>query len=321
MALSEFDLIAEYFSTTGRAREDVVLGVGDDCALLRVPPGVDLAATVDTLIEGVHFSPGCDPENLGHKALAVNLSDLAAMGASPAWATLALTLPAVDPDWLRSFSRGFGRLAESWGIQLVGGDTTRGNLSVTVQVHGFVDAGQALRRDGAKPGQLIGVTGSLGDAGLALLALRGEYHAGACLEDLQQRLERPLPRLEAGAALTGVASAAIDISDGLLADLGHICLRSGTGAELDLALFPLSPCVAAYVQQTGDWTLPLSAGDDYELCVSVAPERRLLAEDRVRQTGCLLTWIGETVSRSGVRCRRPDGTRLDPGARGYEHFG
>ena len=321
MALSEFDLIAEYFSNTGSPREDVVLGVGDDCALLQVPTGMQLAVSIDTLVEGVHFLPGCDPEDLGHKALAVNLSDLAAMGAAPAWATLALTLPATDPAWLSAFSRGFGKLAEQRGVRLVGGDTTRGGLSLTVQVHGFVEPDSALRRDGAVVGDLVGVTGALGDAGLALLSLRGEAAAADCPPALYTRLQRPTPRLAEGSALGGVASAAIDISDGLLADLGHVCARSRVGADLDLARLPLSQSVSHYVQQTGRWELPLAAGDDYELCVTVPPDRRLLAETRVRQAGGLLTWIGEIAVQPGVRCRLPDGERLVAETGGYEHFG
>lgn len=322
MAGSEFDLISQYFSRLGGSRDDVLLGVGDDCALLQVPEGMQLAVSIDTLNEGVHFFPGSDPESLGHKVLAVNLSDLAAIGAEPAWATLALTLPAIDDDWLRAFSKGFGRLAEIHKVRLVGGDTTRGKLAATVQVHGFVTPGQALRRDGAEAGQLIGITGSLGDAGLALRLLqRGEETDSAGMRELRLRLDRPTPQLAVGRALSGIAGAAIDISDGLLADLGHICARSGVGADIKLDLLPLSPQVADFVRSTGDWRLPVAAGDDYVLCVTVAPDRQGLAESRARQAGSPISWIGEIKAQPGVHCWLPDGSRLTQACVGYDHFG
>jgi thiamine-monophosphate kinase len=320
MAVTEFELISRFFSRLGAKREDVILGVGDDCALLRVPAGMELAVSVDTLVEGVHFAPHTDPESLGHKALAVNLSDLAAMGAVPAWATLALTLPDSDSVWLEAFSRGFSALAKRYRVQLIGGDTTRGPLNITVQVHGLLAPGSALRRDGARPGDLIGVTGALGDAGLALRPLQDSYHLADACNELQRRLEWPAPRVEAGQALVGIARSAIDISDGLLADLGHVAEASGVGARLQLARLPLSPGVARYVKETGDWSLPLAAGDDYELCFSVAPERRSEAEARVLRAGCELTWIGVIDEEPGVRCFTADGDLLNPLARGYEHF-
>ena len=209
MAVSEFDVIQRYFQPSRPTRADVHLGIGDDCALLSVPAGQQLAVSIDTLVENVHFLAGCDPEALGHKSLAVNLSDLAAMGAEPAWATLALTLPRVDEMWLSAFAKGFFSLAGRYGVALVGGDTTQGPLSITVQVHGFVAPDRALRRDGAKFGDLIAVTGSLGDAGLALLT---DYHRHDESEYLKARLERPTPRVDAGLALAGVASAACTAS-------------------------------------------------------------------------------------------------------------
>jgi len=225
--LSEFDLIRAHFAHLGAGRADVVLGVGDDCALLRVPAGQELAVSIDTLVAGVHFLPSVDPEALGHKCLAVGLSDLAAMGAEPAWATLALTLPREDPRWLGAFAAGFAALAREHGLALVGGDTTHGPLSISVQVHGLVPAGQAIRRAGARPGDLVGVSGTLGDAGLALRhLLAGE----AVAADSRARLERPTPRVALGLALRGLATAMIDISDGLAADLGHILEESGAAS-------------------------------------------------------------------------------------------
>ena len=319
MPLSEFDLIHRYFRDLTPARDDVLLGVGDDCALLDTAKDKALAITIDTLVEGRHFAPGVDAADLGHKALAVNLSDLAAMGADPAWVTLALTLPRADEPWLESFARGFGALAREHGVALVGGDTTRGPLSVTVQAHGFVVPGQALRRDGARPGDLVYVTGTLGDAGLALLVEQGLYTRPQHLGFLRRRLARPVPRIGAGKALRGLATAAIDISDGLASDLGHILDASGCGATLQLEQLPLSAAVREYVEETGDWNLPLSAGDDYELCITV-PEARQGEVESIGQTlDCGLAWIGSIDRAPGLRCLREDGTTLDAAA-GYDHF-
>ena len=319
MPLSEFELIDLFFRNLGPARDDVLLGVGDDCALLSVPQGKRLAVTLDTLVEGRHFAPGTDPEDLGHKALAVNLSDLAAAGAEPAWVSLALTLPRADPLWLEGFARGFGALAARHGVALVGGDTTRGPLAVTVQAHGFVREGRMLRRDGARPGDLVYVTGTLGDAGLALLVEQGLYTDPEHLAFLRSRLARPEPRVAAGRALVGLATAAIDVSDGLAADLGHILDASGCGAGLQLDRLPLSPALRDYVRETGDWGLALSAGDDYELCFAVPHERQREAEDIGRRTDCAMSWIGTVEKTPGLRCLQPDGTTVEAGS-GYDHF-
>jgi thiamine-monophosphate kinase len=319
--MNEFALIRSYFSAVGAPRADVPLGVGDDCALLRVPPGQQLAVSIDTLVAGVHFLQDGDPEALGHKCLAVGLSDLAAMGAEPAWATLALTLPAAlpraSPDWLPAFARGFGHLAATHGVALVGGDTTRGPLSITVQVHGLVPEGDGVQRGGARPGDLICVSGTLGDAGLALRQLlAGEVPGPA----LRARLERPTPRVALGLALRGLASAMIDCSDGLAADLGHILEASGVGAELDLAALPLDGAVAAAVARTGDWGLPLASGDDYELCFCLPARFREQLPEIVARGGCNLTPIGRILATPGLVCRAPDGTRVDLQRPGFDHF-
>ncbi len=317
MAFSEFDLIGRYLSTAGARRNDVILGVGDDCALLRVPPGRDLAVSMDTLVEGVHFASGCDPHSLGHKALAVNLSDLAAMGAKPAWATLSLTLPEIEESWIAALVKGFSSLADAHRVGLVGGDTTHGPLSITVQVHGFVEPGRAMCRDGARSGDLIGVSGTLGDAGLALTLGNRQDDLASAVAD---RLNRPVPRVAAGLSMVGVASAAIDISDGLIGDLGHICRRSRVGAQINVEQLPLSLAVRAHVKNRDDWSLPLTAGDDYELCVTVSPEKRGLAEDRMGKDGCGVTWIGVIEQRVGIRCFLSDGRQLKVTKPGYEHF-
>lgn len=317
MPLSEFELIERFFSQAGCCREDVLLGVGDDCALLQIPSGENLAISIDTLVEGIHFHPDVDPEQLGHKSLAVNLSDLAAMGAIPAWATLALTLPRSDSVWLASFMRGFSALANRHRVQLVGGDTTRGPLTISVQVHGFVPPGKALTRHAARPGDKIGVTGTLGDAGLALQQMAA---AKPTSRFLRERLEHPLPRLDTGLALRDLANAAIDISDGLLADLGHICTSSGVGARLELQRLPLSGEVEEHVKKSGDWSLPLMAGDDYELCFSVPWERCTQVEAALGSLDGGLTWIGLIEQEQGVRCFGLDGHQIETGPGGYQHF-
>lgn len=320
MSLSEFELISRYFSQPRSPRADVILGVGDDCALLQPPADRQLAISMDTLVEGRHFSPGADAHDLGHKCLAANLSDLAAMGAEPAWLTLALTLPGADADWLGGFAAGFEALATEHAVQLVGGDTTRGPLSITVQAHGFVEPGQALRRDGARPGDLIYVSGTLGDAGLALRVAQGLSVAAEHLPFLRGRLHRPTPRVALGRALRGLASAAIDLSDGLGSDLRHICEASATGATLYLQNLPRSAGVAAYVDETGDWTLPLAAGDDYELCFTVPPEHQVAVEALATTVSCPLTWVGMIEKGAGLRAVLPDGRHTDEIPNGYDHF-
>ncbi len=315
MSTAEFDLIQTYFADCGAGRADVVLGVGDDAALLRPPPGSELVLTQDAMVEGVHFLPDTDPEGLGHKALAVNLSDLAAMGAEPAWITLALTLPHADAAWLDGFARGFCGLARREGVRLVGGDTCRGPLNISVAAHGLVPVGLAIRRDGARPGDDVFVTGTLGDAGLGLSHLRD----GLVLVDAahaRRRLEWPEPRLSAGLALRGLASAAIDISDGLAADLGHILEMSHVGAVLELERLPCSVGMRDYLSRTGDWTTPLTAGDDYELCFTLPPGEA----GRLSGFPCPVTRIGRIEQAPGLCIHGPDGSGYRPASGGYVHF-
>lgn len=272
----------------------------------------------------MHFPPDTDPAAIGHKALAVNLSDLAAMGAEPAWAMLALTLPAPDEAWLASFSAGFCALAREHRVALIGGDTTRGPLSITVQVHGFVPRGGALRRGGARAGDLIHVTGTLGDAGLALRLARrtGLECASADLARLRARLDRPSPRVAQGLQLRGRAHAAIDVSDGLLADLGHILEAGGVGATLRLDRLPLSDAFRACIasldgHRDAAAALALTAGDDYELCFTTAPDM----DDLGILDGVACTRIGVIEPAPGLRCLRADGTPWRPAVAGYDHFG
>ncbi|MBI3775894.1 MAG: thiamine-phosphate kinase [Gammaproteobacteria bacterium] len=319
MALSEFQLIENYFTRQTVTRADVALGIGDDAALLRVPSGQALAVSIDTLVEGVHFLPEIAPADLGYRALAVNLSDLAAMAAQPAWATLALTVPRIDEPWLEQFSAGFFALAQQHGVQLVGGNTTRGPLSISVQVHGFVPETQALQRRGARAGDLIFVTGTLGDAALGLqAALKKIVLDPVPAQFAAQRWLRPVPRVDEGLALREIASACIDISDGLLADLGHVCDASRAGARIFVEQVPVSTLFHA--AGNGNWNLPLSAGDDYELCFTAAPQHRARVEALFRRFACGVSCVGVIESMPGVRCQMNDGRSLVPAQRGYDHF-
>lgn len=322
MSLSEFNLIDRFFAANGVQRDDVVLGVGDDCALLRVPAGMELAVSIDALVEGRHYPPGTAADAVGHKALAVGLSDLAAMGAEPAWATLALSLPEADVAWLQGFADGLFALAARFGVQLVGGDTVRGPRVISLQLHGFVPQGRALRRDGARPGDLIYVTGTLGDAGLGLELAVGQRSATAPDDDyLRARLDRPEPRVAAGMKLRGIASAAIDLSDGLAADLGHILERSAVGARLELAQLPLSSALQRLLPDAGErCRFALAAGDDYELCFTVPPERHAAVEQLCSELDCGCRCIGAIEATPGLRLYRPDGALLDQPPHGFDHF-
>ncbi|MDG4553268.1 MAG: thiamine-phosphate kinase [Candidatus Competibacter sp.] len=320
--MSEFSLIERYFAAHRFRRPDVALGIGDDCALLLPPADQQLAVTADTLVAGVHFFADADPQGVGHKALAVNLSDLAAMGATPAWAMLALTLPQAREEWLAAFCQGLFTLADRHGVQLIGGDTTHGPTTIiTIQVHGFVPLGQALRRDGAKPGDGLYVTGTPGDAGLALAAAFGKATVAAGHEGyIRARLERPEPRIAESLTLRGIASAAIDVSDGLAQDLGHILERSRVGARLEVERLPLSPALAASLDREAAVATALTGGDDYELCFTVPPERTLQLESSVARWICRCTRIGVVTTEPGLRLTRADGSAFDLQRLGYDHF-
>ncbi|MFO1430727.1 MAG: thiamine-phosphate kinase [Candidatus Competibacteraceae bacterium] len=321
MSLSEFTLIARYFASQNLSRPDVLLGIGDDGALLAVPPGESLVVTLDMLVAGRHFPAEADPEGIGYKSLAVNLSDLAAMGAVPAWITLGLSLPAADEAWLAGFCRGLFTLAAQYRVQLIGGDTTRGPLTITIQAHGFVPPHLALRRDGARPGDVICVTGTLGDAalGLALIEQPASGNAEA-IAYLHRRLERPTPRLRQGLDLRGLAGAAIDISDGLAQDLGHILERSGVGACLLVERLPLSPALLSCTDSASALALALAGGDDYELCFTVPPSRLPQLRTLAATWDCDLTTIGVIEAEPGLRCRCEDGTAYTLTKLGFDHF-
>lgn len=319
MSLSEFELIERYFRDCAAQREDVRIGVGDDAAVLQCPTDTVLAAAVDTLVEGVHFPQGSPAQSVGHRSLAVNLSDLAAMGARPAWALLALTLPACDESWLADFAGGFARLARAHGVSLVGGDTTRGPLSVTVTALGHLPPATALRRCGGEPGDALFVSGTPGDAAAGLALEQGRLPPCAQQEYLRGRFLFPTPRLALGERLRGIASACIDVSDGLLADALKLARASGCGVELAAADLPLSAALldALGVARAREWAL--NGGDDYELCFSVRPQalERLERELPPAQWG--YARIGSLRAEPGARVRGEQGALKMP-AGGYDHF-
>jgi thiamine-monophosphate kinase len=313
---TEFALI-DAIARRAATRDDVVLGIGDDAAILAVPRDRQLVVAMDTLNAGVHFPDDTAPAHIGWKALAVNLSDLAAMGARPAWCTLSLSLPASDSRWLEGFLDGFLALAARHGVALVGGDTTRGPLSVCVTAHGLVVPGGALRRDGALVGDDVWVTGTLGDAAGALAQWRG---GGGRVPALRERLDRPLPRVEAGLALAGLAHAAIDVSDGLLADLGHVCAASGVGAEIELGALPVSPALAGAFDLARRRAMQCTGGDDYELCFSLPRERRDEIAAIAEAAGVAMTRIGRVVDGDAVVVLDDDGNPRQMLRSGFDHF-
>ena len=319
MPLGEFDLIHRYFERPIEQRQDVIVGIGDDGAVVRVPPGMELVLTSDTLVAGVHFSEDIPPEDLGYRALAVNLSDLAAMGARPAWATMALTLPQAEEAWLAAFAQGFFELAQRFSVALIGGDLTRGPLSITVQMHGFVPEGRALRRSGAQAGHYIYVTGTLGDAALALTPRLAEL-TDTYRPYLLGRLYRPSPRILEGLILRPIASSAIDISDGLIADLAHILETSHVGAVLEVDRLPLSTALQKIKDKRYGWELALTGGDDYELCFTVPPEHQAVLESKRSDFACTVSCIGRIEAERGLRCIEHDGTPYIPQGAGYRHF-
>lgn len=319
--MSEFDIIHHYFASQIEHRPDVCIGIGDDAAVVKPPKDHELVMTTDTLIEGTHFPEHTLPYNIGYKSLAVNLSDLAAMGAEPAWAMLAISFPAANEAWLRAFCEGFFTLANRYRVQLIGGDTTKGNICVTVQAIGFVPTGQAILRSQAKPGDLIYVTGTLGDAGLALQQIK--HPAAMSSEDerfIFERFHRPEPRLQAGEHLRGLASAAIDISDGLAADLGHILKQSQAGASINVEKLPLSQAVSNAVPMEKALELALTAGDDYELCFTVPPQKREALEKKLSLLPCRFTLIGVITEETSLQLHYQNGNPYHGPLQGYQHF-
>lgn len=325
MAIGEFDLIRQYFSNLQAIRPGVVIGIGDDAAVLEFPPNRQLVVATDTLVAGVHFPKKLGAEHIGARALLVNLSDLAAMGAEPLWFTLALTLPQASASWLSAFSKGLSDVATAYSCALVGGDTTCGPLTITITVHGAVPPGEALTRRGAQPGDRVYVTGTpgLGAAGLACLQGELEVDDERVRRQLLDGFLKPRPRLDVGQRLRGVASAAIDISDGLLADLGHICEQSQVGAQLEWEALPnldrLMDTVTA--EQRRQWVL--GGGDDYELCFTAPENKSAAVQALAAEIGAPITRIGRIVSTavtSKVLCQDKHGKKVSVHKQGYQHF-
>lgn len=327
MALGEFDLIGRWFARPqDRQRGRVVLGVGDDCALLQPQADEQWAVSTDTLVEGRHFLSTVDPQALGHKALAVNLSDLAACAAQPQACTLALTLPRVDADWLERFARGFHELADRHGIVLAGGDTTGGPLSITVTVMGTVPQGRALRRDGARPGDELWVShpvgGGIGDARLALEAFRGTVDLEReAFARVRRRMERPEPRVALGLALRGLARSAIDLSDGLLGDLAHVCRASGVAAEVFEDRLPHSPDLMLQSPERQRMCL-LAGGDDYELLFAASAQDHDVVQSTARSAEWTVSCIGRIHEGSGITVVDAQGRRVAASElpSGFDHF-
>jgi thiamine-monophosphate kinase len=317
MPLGEFELIEKYFTLPVRR---AALGVGDDCALLRPASGMQLALSSDMLVEGRHFLSTVAPQALGHKALAVNLSDLAACGAAPLGFTLALALPRADDVFLHAFSKGLLELARSHDCELVGGDTTQGPLTICITVFGEVAVGQALLRSGARAGDLLYVSGTLGDARLALECFRGNLAlSGEAFRAARRAMEWPQPRIALGLALRGVASSAIDISDGLLGDLSHVLRASAVGATLHADALPRSAALAAQAQAV-QRQCTLAGGDDYEILFSAPAQRGAAVQAAATQAGVTVTCIGQIDAAPGVRLLDAAGASITQQFPGFDHF-
>jgi thiamine-monophosphate kinase len=315
--MHEFEIIQNFFKQ-GIKRPDVILGIGDDAALIESPINQELVITTDTLVSGVHFPHDTLAENIGYKALAVNLSDLAAMGAEPRWITLILSIPSADKKWLTAFTKGLFELANQFNVQLIGGDLTNGPLCITIQAIGVVPPGQALRRSGAKPGDFIYVTGSLGDAGLALSLinnLQNDENSPA-----SNKLNRPMPRVEAGLELRQLAHAAIDISDGFAADLSHILEQSKVGAQIQIDKIPLSEEIKEKLAFEDAINFALTAGDDYELCFTIPPTKEEALQLAFQAINIPIIKVGIITSTLGLEFLNKDGTTYHVNTTGYQHF-
>ncbi|MBQ4812989.1 thiamine-phosphate kinase [Pseudoalteromonas luteoviolacea] len=320
--MKEFELINHYFKGRGITRRDVAIGIGDDCAVVEVPENCQLAVTTDTLVEGVHFFPDIPPRALGHRVLAVNLSDLAAMGAEPTWVSIGLTLPDVNMTWLEQFTEGMHEIAEYYNVQLIGGDTTQGPLTITICAKGIIPKGKALTRSGANVGDWIYLTGQVGDAALAIESRkRGIELSPEQAKRVTEKLHYPKPHVAAGQVLRGLATACIDVSDGLLADLQHILNHSTVGADIDVASVPISDDLKSIEDQALIDMLSLSYGDDYQLLFTVNDSNRSAVEARLSQYGVEAKCIGQITSNVGnIELLKHGEKYILPEQIGYEHF-
>jgi thiamine-monophosphate kinase len=318
--VDEFGLINTYFARA-QVSSDVLLGIGDDCAIVQPPAGRHLVMSIDTMVEGVHFPKGTSAERIGVRVMCAALSDLAAMGARPHWFTLALTLPEADPEWVAGFADGLLSMANQHECCLIGGDTTRGPLCISIQVHGSVEPGRALRRSGARPDDIIYVTGNLGDGAAALAVIQKKMTVSpGVFSYLLKRFYAPTPRLVEGEILVGTASAVIDISDGLYADLGKICEASAVGALVDVSRLPISEHWRNYTAEDKRLEWALTGGDDYQLCFTVPREQVAKLEGWIKEGRITATAIGKITSKSDLVLVK-NGKSYDPPLKGYNHFG
>ncbi len=318
--MKEFELIKHFFTKQGVERKDVLLSIGDDCAVVASTENQDIVVTTDTLVAGVHFPHETTPRAIGHKAVAVNLSDIAAMGAKPSWLSLAITLPEVDEKWLSEFSVGVFDLCEYYNVQLIGGDTTQGPLSITITAQGLTPEGKYLSRSGAKTGDWLYVTGNLGDAALALRHYKKQINVKTeYVDQIQAKLDYPKPRVLAGQTLREYATAAIDLSDGLLADLGHICNASNVGANIVLDAVPLSEIMKATLSSQDAVNLALSGGDDYELLFTVSEDNKVGMETAMSSAGTPVTCIGQ-INTSKVISTTLNNKAVPINSVSFEHF-
>lgn len=319
--MGEFELIAEYFSAVGAKRSDVITGVGDDGAVIQVRDGHDLVVTTDTMVSGTHFFANDDPRALGHKLVTVNVSDLAAMGAEPAWLSLALTMPEINQTWLKQFSAGVNETAEYYNCQLVGGDTTRGPLSLTMTAKGLVPRGKALTRSGAKVGDYIYVTGTLGDAALGLKLQQGLHQVSKKHHThILQRFQYPSARVALGQALRNIANSAMDLSDGLYGDIQHILRRSSVGASIDVQKLPLSQALKDSCDNASAFALALSGGEDYELLFTVPENKRGSLDVLLSPYGVALTCIGRITGVAGKLELKNGEQVFNYQPQGFKHF-
>jgi thiamine-monophosphate kinase len=317
--MNESELIKKYFTRENSQRADMIVGIGDDAAILRVPERHDLVVTMDTLNVGIHFPEQTSAFDIGYKAVMVNISDLAAMGAQPSWATLSISLPEINETWLAEFSRGLFAALDKYNIALVGGDTNRGALSITLQLHGFVPDGKALLRSGAQIGDHIYVSGELGTAAFALQCLQSKYNlAPADLEKILPALNRPEAQVELGLALRDLASSCIDLSDGLGKDLGHILTKSGVGAEIELAQLPINFILTKHLSLLATYRLAVNGGDDYQLCFTV-PEAKIASAQK-QLAGYSISYIGKIITGSTLIFRNATGEMVELAANGFQHF-
>jgi thiamine-monophosphate kinase len=318
--MKEFELIKEFFTKQVVNRKDVLLGIGDDCAVVSSTENQNIVVTTDTLVAGVHFPLGTAPKAIGHKAVAVNLSDIAAMGAKPSWISLAITLPEVNNEWLAEFCIGAFTLCEFYNVQIIGGDTTQGPLSITITAQGLTPEDKYLSRSGAKAGDWLYVTGDLGDAALALQHLKeGVLTESDAIAKVQEKLDFPKPRVLAGQALREYASAAIDISDGLLADLGHLCQSSNVGANVVLEDVPLSDTMKKSQLFEDSIEFALNGGDDYELLFTVSEDKKVGLETALSHTGTSITCIGQ-INASQTISTTLNNKTVPIKSSGFEHF-